>query len=58
MGRKSQFEKGIKVKSVLNKHEEYIIVDILKNELKVKALSNGLEFTCKKSLFTLENNLK
>ncbi len=54
MSKKSKFEKGMKVKSVLNKFEEFEVVEVLKNELRVRPLSNlgrDLEFTCKKSIF-------
>ena len=54
MSRKSQWEKGMKVKSILNKYTNYEIVEVLRNELKVRVLDEGftdLEFTCKKSLF-------
>ncbi len=59
MGKKSQFEKGTRVKSVFNTHDEYLIVDIYKNELKVFDYNTGTNITCKKSLFVAkENNLE
>lgn len=51
MARESKFKKGMKVESVVNKHETYEVIEVLRNELKVRSLSNDLEFTCKKSLF-------
>lgn len=56
MGRITKFEKGQKIKSILNPLETYEILEVLKNELKVKATSKGFEnliFTCKKSLFMI-----
>ena len=48
---KSKFEKGMKVQSILNIGETYEVLEVLKNELRVKALSSGITFSCKKSLF-------
>jgi len=59
MSRLSKFNKGDKVKSVVNPHETYEVLEVLRNELRVKALSKGfqdLEFTCKKSLFEIISN--
>ncbi len=54
MARESKFKVGMKVKGIFNEHEEYEVLKVLRNELKVKSLSNGLEFSCKKSLFSEE----
>ena len=51
MARKSKFEKGMKVKSVLNKHEEFEVIEVLRNELKVCPVGGNVFFTCKKSIF-------
>ena len=51
MARKSIFEKGMKVKSVLNKYEAYEIIEVLKNELKVSPIGINETYTCKKSIF-------
>lgn len=53
MAKESKFKIGQKVESVLNEHEIYEVVEVLRNELKVKVVSNGLEFSCKKSLFEI-----
>lgn len=61
MGRVTKFEKGQKVKSVLNPLETYEVLEVLKNELKVKATTKGFEtliFTCKKSLFMVLEEYK
>lgn len=55
MARKSKFNKGDKVESVVNKHETYEVMEVLRNELRVRAISNNAEFTCKKSLFEVIN---
>ena len=52
MARSSKFKKGQEVKSVVNPSETYEVLEVLRNELRVKSLGDGLEFTCKKSLFT------
>lgn len=51
----------MKVKSILNPQETYEILEVLKNELKVKPLSKEFEtliFSCKKSLFIVKENNK
>lgn len=52
MAKESKFKKGDHVNNLINKFEIYEVLEVLKNELKVKSLSDGFEFSCKKSLFT------
>ncbi len=51
MARPNKFKQGMKVKSVLNKYEEYEVLEVLKNELKVCPIGQNVFFTCKKSIF-------
>jgi hypothetical protein len=51
MVRESKFKKGMKVKSVLNKHEEYEIVEVLRNDLVVRAESCNEKYRCRKGMF-------
>ena len=59
MARESKFKIGMKVKSIINPHATYEVVEVLRNELKVRCVDKGftdLEFSCKKSLFEVTNN--
>jgi len=56
MARKSKFEKGMKVKSIINTTETYEVLEVLRNELRVITVKGNLEFTCKKSLFEVITN--
>ena len=51
MAKLSKFNVGDNVVFIPNTLETYEVLEVLRNELKVKSLSDGLEFTCKKSLF-------
>ena len=53
MARSSKFKKGMKVKGVVNPHETYEVLEVLRNELRVVTVDGNLQFTCKKSLFTI-----
>ena len=53
MGRLSKFKVGDKVKCSINELETYEVIEVLRNELRVKALGSNLKFTCKKSIFKL-----
>ena len=56
MGRLSKFKVGDKVKCSINELETYEVIEVLRNELRVKALESNLKFTCKKSIFKLFTN--
>lgn len=54
MAKQSKFKVGMEVTIVMNKHDTYEVIEVLRNELKVKTLSGDfkdLVFSCKKSLF-------
>ena len=51
MANKSKFQKGMKVKSVLNKFEEYEIIEVNKNNLVVSPIGMNEKFTCQKNIF-------
>lgn len=58
MSRESKFKVGMKVKSIINPVATYEVIEVLRNELKVKCLDEGftdLQFSCKKSLFWICN---
>lgn len=56
MGRPAKFKEGIKVRSLLNSDEDYIVVKVLKNELVVKETNSDQCYQCKKSLFEAIEN--
>ncbi len=52
MGRISKFERGQKVRSTLDKFDEFEIVEVKKNTLVVRPLNDiHLRFDCLKSMF-------
>lgn len=55
MARESKFKEGMKVKSILNKYEEYEVIEVLRNELVVSPLSNNERYRCRKALFEIIN---
>lgn len=53
MARMSKFKIGMDVKSVMNPEEVFEVISILRNDLVVRAKSNGEEYTARKNLFRL-----
>ena len=55
MARKSKFEKGQEVESILNKFEKYEIVEVKKNSLVVSPICSSSarheKFECPKNIF-------
>ena len=52
MANKSKFQKGMEVKSILNKFEKYEIVEVKKNKLVVSPVGKpDLKYTCEKNIF-------
>lgn len=50
MARESKFKKGDQVKFLIPIAEFYEVVEVLRNELKLKIIGKDKIFTCKKSL--------
>ena len=51
MANKSKFKVGMEVKSILNDTETYEVIEVLKNDLKVRTTKTNIEYQCRKSLF-------
>jgi len=52
MTKRSKFQKGMKVKSILNKFTEYEIIEVNKNNLVVSPVGmSDIKHSCQKSIF-------
>ena len=60
MAKKSKFEIGQKVESILNKHNEYEVVEVKKNSLVVSPICDSSlkfeKFECPKNIFEVIKN--